>query len=290
MNIFLQFISFEQEIEQFRLFELIHQILDDSRANDRFTWVGLNGKMKSVESLEKLRACAQTERFSQIGYEAKLAKKLQLPGGLTVREAFAVLQLPPTSPLWANSDHWCKSNVPTAYRRARGARNVETMVEKSKVKRFPSVLECTIKYTGKKDPDLAANAFEQRICKMMQNIPLGYLSCAVADIGGEMLFSKIEELNLDAVEFSIVHFLYRYVGGTHLLGKKIDRIHKIHVLPAKLCDKMAVLLGLPAPKVVSENFKVLTIPEELLQNAATDKKVFNIAIPRDHSTSWARFA
>ena len=97
-SIFVQFVSFEQGMEQLKLFELARSLLGDEPVKEHYTWVGLNGRVKAVDALAKLCAIATSVKFSEIGYAAKFKPRTIFPGAV-LKDAVGVLRIPGTSSL-----------------------------------------------------------------------------------------------------------------------------------------------------------------------------------------------
>lgn len=287
MNVFVQLVSFEQGVEQFKLFELARRLIGGGRVKEYFAWVGLNGRVTKAESLEKLREVARVVKFSQIGYDSKF-KPSEICPGIMLKEVFGVLQIPGSSSIWAEPKYWEKSNVPSVYRRARSASNVASVIKRSKIKVFPAILELTLKITSKPQQETLVDAIAKWISGSFNCDALQYLACGTADFGDSMLFSRMEILNLSAAEYSIVLFLHRFVLGTPLLGKRIDRLHRIHIHTPKLMLKIASAFGLRKPLKLSNRLAVLAIPKAVLEDPGSEARISKLAISKDESTSWAR--
>ena len=72
MNVFIQFVSFEQGKELFDLFEVPRCLLGENLRKETYSWIGLDGRKASVDSLSKLYSKVESVKFAQIGYETEL--------------------------------------------------------------------------------------------------------------------------------------------------------------------------------------------------------------------------
>lgn len=286
MNAFIQFVTFDQGKKSLALLGLAEALLGGDSVREGYSWIGLNGRKTEVSSLACLLVEAGKFKFSQIGYEAKF-KPIRISSAAAIKEAFGVLQIPATSPLWADANYWERSNIPSIYRRARQARRIASEIERSTIKAFPAVFELTLKFNSQLNQDELANALAQWMIKKIGESYLKRLACAVIDFGDYMLFSKMEELNLSAVEYSLVLFLHRFVLGTPLLKTRIDRLHALHIFPHKRLLKIGKALGLSKPRLMANRFGVLVIPKSVINNPRSSASVADLAIPRDETTSWA---
>lgn len=286
MNIFIQFVSFGQGMEQLKLFELARGLFGDEPVKEHYTWVGLNGRVNAVDALTKLCEIATTVKFSQIGYSAKFKPRTIFPGAV-LKDAIGVLQIPGTSSLWAGPQYWERSSVPSAYRRARSAKRTVFAIAKSKVSAFPAVMEVTLRISAKLRQDQLVDAFATWISQSLDCDAVPNFVCGVADCGDNMLFNKIEILNLAAAEYSIVFFLHGFILGTPLLATRIDRLHRILIHKRKLLSNIAERLGLSKPLKLRGELAVLAIPKTLLEDPASELRISKFTIPKDESTSWA---
>lgn len=286
MNVFLQLATFEQGKNLLSLFEFPKCLLGGNLKKERYSWIALNGRKANVDSMAKFHDKASSTKFSEIGYETVIRPVIVSPS-IILKEAFGVMQIPGTSPLWAGPEYWEMSNVPSAYRRARSARRSADATKRSKVPAFPAVFELTLKFSSKLKQDELASALVEWISQSFDKDALRHLACGVADFGDSMLFSKIEMVNLNAVEHSLVHFLYRFVLGTPLLTTHIDRLHAIHIHNRKTLTKIAQRLGLSKPVPLGIDLAMISIPKKLTNDLDANLQVAKFAIPRDDSTSWA---
>ena len=212
MNAFIQFVNFEQGEELFNLFEMPRCLLGESLSKETYSWIGLDGRKASVDSLSKLYSKVDIVKFAQIGYEAKL-KTIRIHPQVSLKEAFGVLQIPSTSPLWADAAYWEMGNIPSVYRRARQARSVLAAAKRSKISAFPAVLELTLKLASRLSQDEVAAALAEWINKSFNSEAFECITFIVVDFGDNMLFSKIEMLNLKAAEYSLVFFFAPFRFG-----------------------------------------------------------------------------
>ena len=286
MNVFIQFVSFEQGKELLDLFEVPRCLLGENLGKETYSWIGLDGRKASVDSLSKLYSKVESVKFAQIGYEAKL-KSIRIHPQVNLTAAFGVLQIPSTSPLWADAAYWEMGNIPPVYRRARQARSVLAAVKRSKVIAFPAVLELTLKLASRLSQDEVAASLAAWINKSFNSRAFECITCGVVDFGGSMLFSKMEMVNLEAAEYSMVDFLYRFVLGTPLLKKRLDRLHSIQIHERKLISGLARALILSAPITFENGLSMLSIPKASLNDLCSNQKAAKFLIPRNDTTSWA---
>jgi hypothetical protein len=286
MNAFLQFVNFEQGKELFNLFEVPRCLLGENVRKETYSWIGLDGRKASVNSLDKLFAKTATARFAQLGYETSF-KAIKIHPSVSIKEVFGVLQVPSTSPMWADAAYWEIGNNPSVYRRARQAHRVFAAVKRSKVTAFPAVLELTVKLASRLSQDEVAAVLSEWINEKFNNEAFKPVICGVVDFGGNMLFSKMEMLNLEAAEYSMVYFLHRFILGTPLLKKRIDRLHSIQIHERKLISGLAQALSLSEPIYLGNRLSMLSIPKALLYDLCLNQKAAKFLIPRDDTTSWA---
>lgn len=284
MNALIQFLTFDQTSGLLNLFNLANKFIGQEGLREKYSWIDLNLRKKSVDSFKKLYSTIGRVKFSQIGYEAAV-KPFDITTKVKIKDVFGTLQVSGTSSLWADSAYWNASNATLGYRRSTAADDFSFVAKKSRVREFPSVLELTLKIASKCNVDEVSTALAERLAHVYNQKPMQCFDCGVVDLGDDMLFSKLDMVNRKANALSLVQM--NYVLGIPLLKTHIDRLHNIHIFRPSVLNGIAKLLELDKPKRVSAKQSILVIPSRVLNSPEIKSVDTTHFIPQDDTTSWA---
>jgi hypothetical protein len=276
VNLFFQATSFDDLSDLAKIITFPTKLFDVNLVG--ISWVGKSGKIQKTTSIERFLELSHSLRFSQIAVDFRSARTARVQDS-AISSVSSLLRVSPQAKLWASSSYWDASAPGHRLK----AKNIEEGFSKAKFMAAPSIYEMTVRLSqneGRAEQVLAQ--FAERVSKFLLIEANSWFFYAVADVGGENLFSVLDGWNPAISKLSLYMFCAKYPRGIEMLNSRADSRHDLVIGNKDLCGNANGKLGI---QKIGEccGMGLLFFPKTLPKSAVADA----LFVPRDESTSWA---